>query len=917
MRGQGIQGERTRRQGGRWNVRQKGHYFDIALLSALALFFCWFFVGRFGIFGSKVDWISQHSVIPELFRQQFYETGDLFPEFAANFGGGQNIYHFAYYGLYSPVILLSYLFPAVEMANYLMAASVCIVALTAVIFYGWLKSRGFSRGICFWTALMLLLAGPVIFQSSRHVMFVNYLPFLCLAMWGIDRYIWNGKAILKGSPFLYITSVFLMILTSFYFSIGGLLALCIYGLHRYIAVREEEKEEKGGIRRFLKDVIRFLLPMFTAVLMSAFLLIPVASALTGTREGASVIDSASLFLPDFSVYRLMYSSYGIGLTAAAAVFIMAGFAWKRWSSRVLIWGCTAVLILPFFAWVLNGGLYPRDKALIPFLPLVCYVEACYYQRMKRSAEERDGRMSLGGAVPYVLIILLIFCESGYSVSELADTAESLIPELLSGGLIGSSYQWLLLLLDAGFMLLFYLVFVWKKKISLLMVPPAVFLMAFGISFHGTANIESRDFYADVTDEKIEQAVETVLAQEDGFYRMELYGTYAENMANVNRIFSTDQYVTSVYSSTYHVLYHDFCTDTYGIEEPTRNFLIQQVSQNPSFQNLMGVKYLVARESSLSEKQKERLSASGYQVCYTLDGITVYEKENVCPVAYVADRTIPEEEYEKLEFPYNQIALNHYAVTEAGSARDGSWKEELARKTVKLQPELSENGETVVRSGENYLIQSDESQVTTLQLSGDLEALSDSPYVLYLQFDVENKKPYQELAVSVEGVQNKLSSASHLYKNDNTVFTYAVPMQAGKKEVEISFGKGSYEISDILCYAEVSSNASGSNVRAEFLTDQERTEGNVICGTVETQETGYFVTSIPYEENFEVTVDGKKIVYGRVNGAFLGFLLQVGSHEIEIVYHAPGVAEGKMAAVIGFGLFVLQLVFAAKRRSSIA
>ena len=98
--------------------------------------------------------------------------------------------------------------------------------------------------------------------------------------------------------------------------------------------------------------------------------------------------------------------------------------------------------------------------------------------------------------------------------------------------------------------------------------------------------------------------------------MELYGTYAENMANVNRIFSTDQCVTSIYSSTYHVLYHDFCTDTYGIEEPTRNFLIQQVSQNPSFQNLMGVKYLVARESSLSEKQKERLSASGYQVCYT-------------------------------------------------------------------------------------------------------------------------------------------------------------------------------------------------------------------------------------------------------------------------------------------------------------
>ena len=41
------------------------------------------------VFGANVDWISQHSVFPEYFRQQFYETGALFPEFAANIGGGR------------------------------------------------------------------------------------------------------------------------------------------------------------------------------------------------------------------------------------------------------------------------------------------------------------------------------------------------------------------------------------------------------------------------------------------------------------------------------------------------------------------------------------------------------------------------------------------------------------------------------------------------------------------------------------------------------------------------------------------------------------------------------------------------------------------------------------------------------------
>ena len=77
-------------------------YIPYLLLTGLTLFFCWMFVGRYGIFGAKVDWLSQHSVLPDYFRQQFYATGKLFPEFAANLGGGQNIYHFAYYGLYSP-----------------------------------------------------------------------------------------------------------------------------------------------------------------------------------------------------------------------------------------------------------------------------------------------------------------------------------------------------------------------------------------------------------------------------------------------------------------------------------------------------------------------------------------------------------------------------------------------------------------------------------------------------------------------------------------------------------------------------------------------------------------------------------------------------------------------------------------------
>ena len=66
-------------------------------------------------YGSALDWCSQHYVFPDYFRNLFYETGELFPEFAPHIGAGENIYYFSYYGLFSPAVMLSYLLPYVDM----------------------------------------------------------------------------------------------------------------------------------------------------------------------------------------------------------------------------------------------------------------------------------------------------------------------------------------------------------------------------------------------------------------------------------------------------------------------------------------------------------------------------------------------------------------------------------------------------------------------------------------------------------------------------------------------------------------------------------------------------------------------------------------------------------------------------------
>ena len=167
------------------NYKTKLPYF---ILTAAVLFFCWLFCIRNGVFGSRVDWISQHSVLPAYFRQLFYSTGQLFPEFAANIGGGQNIYNFSYYGLYSPVILISYLLPWVDMGTYIMAAMIISLVVAVLLFYRWLLQRGISNIVSIFVAMLFMLSGPMIYHSYNQIMFVNYMPFLCLALIGVDRY---------------------------------------------------------------------------------------------------------------------------------------------------------------------------------------------------------------------------------------------------------------------------------------------------------------------------------------------------------------------------------------------------------------------------------------------------------------------------------------------------------------------------------------------------------------------------------------------------------------------------------------------------------------------------------------------------------------------------------------------------------
>lgn len=827
-------------------------YIPYLLLTGLTLFFCWMFVGRYGIFGAKVDWFSQHSVLPDYFRQQFYATGKLFPEFAANLGGGQNIYHFAYYGLYSPLILPSYLLPFVKMSDYIMAVSITGLTASVLLFYYWLKSRKTDTGTAFILSLMFLLAGPMIGQYSGQIMFVDYMPFLCLALIGVDRYFEQEKS---G---LFTVSVFLMIMTSFYFSIGGMLSLVLYGLHRYF---EQREGNRVTIRSFLRDGLCFVRSMILAVLMSGFFLVPTALALTGGRSKEQNTSFASFFIPQITVERFAYSIYGIGLTTLVITVLLTGLLYRKVYEKVLTYGCVIVLVIPVFAYLLNGGLYIRDKVFIPFLPLLCYLISIYLEKCRKRELS-----FIAGMIPYIITTIFVYMARNQFVSK--GIGESIWKALLAESIL--------------FLICYVLYCAMKrhykemKEILMLALPSVICLAVTMNTFYQMKpdRYVSRKLYRDVVGEQNRQAVKEALKDDDGYYRTEQAGSDDENAADLNRIWDVDQNITSIYSSAYNPDYQTFRQKTFGLEEPFRNGMMQSVSKNPVFQRMMGVRYIVSDSD-----------VPGYTLVKKCGTTGIYQNKDAAPVMYATDRVMTEEEYKKLAFPYNQTAFLEYAVVgEHTESSDQNIMTAYAPVSLKMVNNRTTGG----------------AEQKTMQQEGQKQ-------ILFLRFRVDNAHPNKDVAVWINGIRNKLSAKDHVYYNENKIFTYAVPLKDGEDNISVTFGKGKYRLRHVQAYLGSLPERSELLYQSEIQVDKKQTEDNVIQGTIRVRKDGWFITSIPYDKHFKIYIDGKETEIQKVNTAFLGCKIESGNHEVKIIYHALGTTTGKVLSLIGIAGFVLVLV----------
>ena len=803
------------------------------------------------IFGSKMDFISQHVVFPDYLRKLFYDTGDFFPNFAFNLGGGQNIYNISYYGLFNPIILISYLLPMVSMLTYIQISMIVCLIASVVLLYYFLRKR-FDLKISFVATLIFLTVGCLIFHFHRHIMFVDYMPFLLLAFIGVDRYFDKKKSTLL------IVSIFLMILTSYYFSVVGLLGILLYGIFRYI---ENKKDSNITVKDFFKEGFKFIFIMLIPVLMSGFLLLPTLAALLGGRTATNnTVSLFSILIPSFDVSSLLYSSYSIGVSAILIISLVYGILVKKRKIKVISIIFSVLLVFPIFDYVFNGGMYLNGKVFIPLLPLAIFLIAYFLKYFL--FDKKLIKYSIIVSLVIAVINLFIFIYKKESLC-------------------------LLFFFDMIFVVIFILVSRKTKRKEFLYVYLVVVSLAMVLPTNFADSFVTKDFYDSLDYEETSEKVKRVLDSDKDFYRM---SDQLTKLDKANYIYDIGYYTSAIYSSLSNSYYKDFYNNLINNEFIYRSYGMLTANNNIFYNFYMGNKYLFNSSNGMM----------GY--VEVADGI--YRNSDVLPIGYSTNKVMSLEEYNSLSYYEKLDAYSNYAIV------DLDYPYVYDKKIKEFSPSyevLDEENIEIEKKDDVYYIEASKDNKLVIKLNN----LEDGN-ILLLRFKMlyDNKCSEDDSYITINDVSNKLTCRSWKYHNNNYDFEYSL----NSDTLEITFSEGKFELSDFsFATYDYGDLVAINDEISPFIIDKDKTKGDVIEGSVEVLTDSYFKLSIPYDEGFEIYVDGVKTDYEVVNKSFIGFRINEGNHNIRIVYTSPLFKEGLVMSCVGLVLFVGTVVYYRKKK----
>ena len=803
-------------------------------LYASVLVIIFMLLGDRYVFGSYIDWNTQHAVLPDYFRQKFYETGSLTGDLALELGSGISAYSLAYHGMLNPVILPSYLFPGLHMFHYVMISSVILMFLGAFLTYVWIHGNGFSRGISFFASCVFAFASPVIYHFHKHLMYIDYIPFIILCYIGIDR------MIKKGKPLLFILSLALSLMTSFYFSIAIIIAVTLYFFYRRI-------ETNGFKNGFIKDSAHFMLSGISGCLLTAVLLLPSIYAIISEREQNAHGKSfgiLSFLIPGNVFAKTTHWANGAGLGLIFLFSLFALFFFRKPHTRLLSISVTLLTVIPAFSYMMNGFLYDHEKAFISMLPLFILIICIFI---------KDGK-ELNIPIPALIVFaagILIYAK------------------------IVKARYFYYLLAEAIILTVLVILFLKKKYVKPICVYAVLFSVIFSIiiNYGQTGQYMLIYRYENLMNKARAELIEGV-SDRDGVTRV---GDLTDLWYSCNLTYGSDVSRSSVYSSSSNDRYLHLLHDLLALTNPSPHKIVVSDVNDLFYSTLLGQRYMLGYEDT---------KVYNYYAEAEKDGWYLYENQKAYTVGFAAENKMSIREFDKLDPAERRLALLKYAVV----------NENIGDVFVSPFEEIDISSQIPLDNDENgYHIVTDGSAEFTLEP----ERIHDNA-ILALNVHID-KMQLRNIEVGANGIKNVFAGYESAFPNDNSDMWFILSDNCDS--IDLSFSHGDYTVNHIKLYsmdAEELDTCYGSVTMAKEIKYNGR---DTVSAKIDMKDQGTFLFTVPYTEGYTLYVDNRETPIQIIDEAFIGCELPEGEHELTLKFEPPLKSAGALLSVIGIVMTV--------------
>lgn len=390
------------------------------------------------------------------------------------------------------------------------------------------------------------------------------------------------------------------------------------------------------------------------------------------------------------------------------------------------------------------------------------------------------------------------------------------------------------------------------------------------SINQVGTTQRSNYYAN--EAGIAKLVKKTEGTDDRFGRTEMNDNYILNCPAMYHYKGISQFSSSLNANATALMEH------IGVEGAPDKNRFNYNQTDPVTNAMLNIRYLIGKNLPIDDSDFKQIAKSGnsrlYESIYplsigymTADTIRTwnYEQENPFMVLDDYVRAVTQNKYTSVFTEIEPVDVSA-ANIELSSTGDGMWDSTLKNETKKSKTILTYQAQ---QTGKQYLfIEADDADAITVS---------------------------QEKKDDKIEIRNDCGSIVNLGEMDSgTEFTVTI---------EYKEGKGGSVVSHVCTMDEAVWQDAYKMLSASML-DVTDYGDSCLKGTIDVQEDGVFVTSVPYEAGWKLKVDGHtREINELIGGAWISTSLSAGEHQIELSFRPPGLIAGLLITLASIGLLI--------------